>query len=303
MDFGTGLGNGAYARRKGPRSSSQSGRMGYKVREARKARNWTQTELAARVFSSTTRISDVERGIDPPDRELATKLAEVLDLGDDLLFLLRMMENREVRDYAKGFLRRQQEATQMHEFSTIVPGLLQTIDYALGSLTSGRAGDKSDIGRYAERRIERQRVWDREEPPWLWLVLDESVLYREMGSRKVMHGQLDHLLAMNGRPNVNIRVLPYTASRVSGYLSVLGWPCLEEAAGHIPRDSVRGVSRRPPRKWAASNASWTAFTPMPSVQSNQSTSSGNRLRGFRERQRFVGLGQVQLQRTGQRRVH
>ncbi|MEV0277745.1 helix-turn-helix transcriptional regulator [Streptomyces sp. NPDC050610] len=198
--------------------------LGYKVREARKAKGWTQGALAGKAFSSTTRISDVERGIDPPDRGLAVALGELLGLGDELVILLRMMENREVRDYARPFLNRQSQATQMHEFSTTVPGLLQTTDYALAAMRAGQAGDSTDIGRFAERRIDQQRVWERRDPPWLWLVLDESVLHREMGPPNVMCEQLKHMVVMSERPNINIQILPFGTAHVSGYLSLLTMP-------------------------------------------------------------------------------
>ncbi|MCX5392818.1 helix-turn-helix transcriptional regulator [Streptomyces sp. NBC_00094] len=78
--------------------------LGNAVREARLAlgREWTQAYLASKVFSSGTRISEIERGEEPPDRDLAKKLEVVLQLPpDSLVNLVKILSQQSVRDYAK----------------------------------------------------------------------------------------------------------------------------------------------------------------------------------------------------------
>ena len=57
--------------------------------------------------------------------------------------------------------------------------------------------------------MERQRILNREEPPVLWVVLDEAALYRRIGGTAVMRQQLAHLLGMFGKPWLQIQVLPF----------------------------------------------------------------------------------------------
>ncbi|MFJ7127385.1 helix-turn-helix domain-containing protein [Streptomyces sp. NPDC098101] len=201
--------------------------LGNMVREARLelGREWTQTYLAGKVFSSTTRISEIERGEDPPDRDLAKKLEVVLQLPpDSLVNLVKIVSQQSVRDYAKTYLRRQLEATAIHEFSIVVPGLLQTADYARGAMEAGLAGDATQIDDFVRRRLERQAVLEQPDPPWMMIVLDEACLRRETGGKRAMREQIEHLMAMCERPNVNIQVLPMRCVPLAGSFTLLTLP-------------------------------------------------------------------------------
>ncbi|MFI8369120.1 Scr1 family TA system antitoxin-like transcriptional regulator [Streptomyces sp. NPDC085466] len=198
--------------------------LGNVVREARLAlgRDWTQAYVAGKTFSSGTRISEIERGEDPPDRELARRLEIVLRLPPGTLVnLVKILTERTVRDYAKTYLRRQLEATAIHEFSIVVPGLLQTAGYARAAMQAGLAGTPAQIDDYARRRLDRQAVLDRPDPPWMMLVLDEACLRRDMGGPQAMREQIEHLLTMGERPQVNIQVLPMKGAPVAGSVSLL----------------------------------------------------------------------------------
>ncbi|MFE6710273.1 Scr1 family TA system antitoxin-like transcriptional regulator [Streptomyces sp. NPDC057695] len=209
------------------------------VREARLAlgREWTQSRLAATVFSSSTRISEIERGEDPPDRELARELEVVLQLPRDSLANLvkvlsrqtvrhyaKVLSRQSVRSYAKTYMRRQLEADAIHEYSLGVPGLLQIGGYARGLMERGAAGSPAEIDGFVRTRLERQVVLGRPEPPWMVVVLDEAGLHRKIGGSEVMREQIEHLLSLAQRPNVNIHVLPAKAASVTGSFALLTLP-------------------------------------------------------------------------------
>ncbi|MFD9247204.1 Scr1 family TA system antitoxin-like transcriptional regulator [Streptomyces sp. NPDC059556] len=191
------------------------------VREARLAlgREWTQSRLAAKVFSSSTRISEIERGEDPPDRELARKLEVALQLPPGSLVNLvqilsrqtvrhyvKILSRQSVRSYAKTYMHRQLEADAIHEFSSGVPGLLQTESYARGLMERGAAGSPAEIDGFVRTRLERQVVLRQPEPPWMVAVVDEAGLHRAR------------------RPNGNIHVLPAKAASVMGSFALLTLP-------------------------------------------------------------------------------
>ncbi|GAA2633937.1 hypothetical protein GCM10010307_28780 [Streptomyces vastus] len=67
-------------------------------------------------------------------------------------------------------------------------------------------------------RLDRQRILEREHPPALWVVMDESVLLQEVGGRKVMRNQLAHLLSFRTRPWVQIQVLPSSVGQHTGMM-------------------------------------------------------------------------------------
>ncbi|MDG4799393.1 Scr1 family TA system antitoxin-like transcriptional regulator [Micromonospora sp. WMMD980] len=92
--------------------------------------------------------------------------------------------------------------------SAVIPGLLQTADYARAVLASGPlAADAED---FVETRLRRQSaVLDRPRPPLVVFVIDEGALRR--GAPGVLGPQFDHLAALAQRPNVMIHVLPLRA--------------------------------------------------------------------------------------------
>jgi hypothetical protein len=90
-----------------------------------------------------------------------------------------------------------------------VPGLFQTEDYARTMLTAARV--VKDVEAVVRRRMERQQLLTREDPPLLWVLLDEGVLDRPVGGSAVMRAQLERMLEVGSLPNVSIRVIPRAA--------------------------------------------------------------------------------------------
>ncbi|MCW8101715.1 helix-turn-helix domain-containing protein [Streptomyces tauricus] len=95
----------------------------------------------------------------------------------------------------------------------VVPGLLQTRDYARSVLRLNRPRPTLDeLERRVELRMERQTLLTRENPPHLWVVMEETVLRRQAGpAPDVMRNQLDRLLEVSYLPNVTLQVLPFAA--------------------------------------------------------------------------------------------
>jgi transcriptional regulator with XRE-family HTH domain len=90
-----------------------------------------------------------------------------------------------------------------------VPGLLQTEDYAR-EVNSGYQGvaaiPPAQMERRLEARLARQQVLDRDPPFELSVVLDESVLLRQLASAPVMRAQLEWLVETAQRSNVTLRI-------------------------------------------------------------------------------------------------
>ena len=104
----------------------------------------------------------------------------------------------------------EREATSLRSFEpSVLPGLLQTEAYAHAVLSSGPLAD-DEVEGYAAARVARQAaVFDRPRPPLTVFVVDEAALRR--GEPEIMQPQLDHLVAMAGRPRVLLHVLPLRA--------------------------------------------------------------------------------------------
>jgi hypothetical protein len=81
----------------------------------------------------------------------------------------------------------------------VVPGLLQTADYAREIFRNGPIElDPEEVERLLQVRLARQEILTREDRPRLWAVIDEAVIHRVVGSISVMRGQLRHLVEYAG---------------------------------------------------------------------------------------------------------
>jgi transcriptional regulator with XRE-family HTH domain len=105
--------------------------------------------------------------------------------------------------------------------SDLVPGLLQTEDYARILIRTDHPELTDDeIERRVQLRIERQALLTRvTDPPGVGVVLNESVVRRPIGGEKVMADQLAHLLEASELPNVAIRLVPFARGMHHGVSS------------------------------------------------------------------------------------
>ncbi|MEU6506075.1 MULTISPECIES: helix-turn-helix transcriptional regulator [unclassified Streptomyces] len=95
-----------------------------------------------------------------------------------------------------------------------VPGLLQTEEYARAVMEAGTIGQTSPqtVERHVSLRLERQRLLERDDPPHLWVIMDETVLRRPVSTRpEVMRDQLDRLLEYAGRDRVTLQIAEFAA--------------------------------------------------------------------------------------------
>jgi transcriptional regulator with XRE-family HTH domain len=96
----------------------------------------------------------------------------------------------------------------------LVPGLLQTEDYAREIIRAGwRSLAAEEIDGQVEVRIARQAILKRDTPPppQVTVILNEGVLRRQAGGAETMRAQLVHLATCAEWENVTIQVLPFTA--------------------------------------------------------------------------------------------
>ncbi|WP_246023845.1 helix-turn-helix domain-containing protein [Nocardia yunnanensis] len=97
--------------------------------------------------------------------------------------------------------------------SELVPGLLQTADYARALNRLGYPEETAaEVDRRVQLRLQRQAmITRRTRPAQVAMVLHESVLRRLVGGARVMAAQVRHLAEVSTRPNVVLRILPFAA--------------------------------------------------------------------------------------------
>ena len=86
----------------------------------------------------------------------------------------------------------------------VVPGLLQTEDYARAILSARPDGNLDDLDEQVAARLARQAILDRTGAPQLWCILDEGVLHRAIGGSKAMRSQLYRLAEVAEHPRTTI---------------------------------------------------------------------------------------------------
>jgi len=197
--------------------------FGAEVRYARMAAGMTQSELGTILGYDGSEVSKVEAGI----REPSEKFAEGCDKAFPSMngWFTRFYQEAHKWDgpYPRWFLdwvKAEREALTLRMWQVeLIPGLLQTADYARALFKAWqRASEDDEIDALVNGRLERQGILDKPDPPELWVVLDEAVLHRLIGSHKIMHDQLEHLMDMAARPSVAVQVLPAAIGAHAGLL-------------------------------------------------------------------------------------
>ncbi|MEV0360700.1 helix-turn-helix transcriptional regulator [Nocardia sp. NPDC050697] len=200
--------------------------LGARLRELRQDAGLTGTELARRAGWHQTKVSKVEYGkTRPTDADIRLWCAAVgaEDQIPDLTATLRGIEAAWIewrRLLGTGTKRRQQASIRLeaetevlrvyHPF--LIPGLLQTAEYAEGVLRSvvefQQVPDDIDAG--VAKRMERQQILYRRKHRFHF-VLAEQALRTTVGTDRTMIGQLDRLLAVIGMPRVVLGIVPADA--------------------------------------------------------------------------------------------
>lgn len=137
-----------------------------------------------------------------------------------------------IPDWFELYVGLESAASQLRFYkNTLVPGILQTRDYALGIYRIDQPDmSEDDRERAVELRLQRQSLLTRRLPkaPRVQVVLCESVLLRPVGSSTTMADQLRRLLQLSEQPNVSIRILPLIAGphhgAVGGEFVLLDFP-------------------------------------------------------------------------------
>lgn len=172
-------------------------------------------QLGARVYLSDDMVGKIENGQRVPTEQFAAACDAVAELntGGALSELRELLKDYlKQRAYPGWFVRwpdKEADATILRSFElVVVPGLLQTQDYARALLANRIGSSPEDVDDLVAARMARQAILARDRPPELWVVIDEAVLHRPVGGPSVMRGQLNQMIEAARGPNVVIQVIP-----------------------------------------------------------------------------------------------
>jgi len=193
--------------------------LGAELRRARMAAGIkSQDKLAQMLGYDRSVIAKAETGERPPSEDVMEALVKALGLGQVVTRLASLARRSTgIPAWFLDWVAIERDAVTLHTWqSALIPGLLQTPEYARVVLASWRLDTDGDIEAKLSARTGRQAIVDRDDPPDLCALLDESVLHRCIGSAAIMAGQLEHLARAARRPNVTIQLVPEQAGAYAG---------------------------------------------------------------------------------------
>lgn len=197
-----------------------------RLRDIRKDAGLTGRELSAQTGIHNTRISRIEHGKSKPTEDDIHRWAiacGVARLIPELVAVHREVEQMWLehrREMRKGQVHIQSRSTPLYEStkilrvyeSTVVPGILQTPQYAQDILRINAAIHDlrlEDVERAAAARTSRQHlVTAGTGRNHYFFLIESSVLGFMHGDAETMNAQLDLLLLVTSRPNVVLGIIP-----------------------------------------------------------------------------------------------
>ncbi|MFC6897148.1 helix-turn-helix domain-containing protein [Nonomuraea dietziae] len=199
-------------------------KLGQELRQLRERRGLTGARAAKELGWSPSKVSRIEAAKTKPSHDDVQAFAKLYKCDDQLDELLGLVVDAYQRGWWEDYegtlpggytrlLGLEAEATSQQNWEPqVVPGLLQTEDYAREVILASRGIVRithSGVRSRVEARLDRQqRVLHRADPCILHIILDESALMRRFGEPSVMRAQMEHLIQLSVLPHVSVQVLP-----------------------------------------------------------------------------------------------
>lgn len=198
--------------------------LGQRLRELRVQRGLSGTALAGSLGWAQSKVSKIETGRQTPsERDIRawTQVTSSEYAAAELIARLQTLDSMYAewrRQLAAGTSSRQRasielegRATVIRAFeSTVIPGLLQTPDYARHRLAESvkRHGVVDDVDEGVRVRMQRQQILYRPDKRFHFVLTEAALRYR-LCPPQVMIGQLDRLVAMSAMSTLRVGVIGF----------------------------------------------------------------------------------------------
>ncbi|TDE25126.1 helix-turn-helix transcriptional regulator [Actinomadura sp. 6K520] len=219
-----------------PKSSMWS-LVAYYLRFCRLQRKLTGDLMGEILGCSKSTVSRLETGTLQLTPEQAAVIDRTWDTGGIFSFLVWYATLGHDPDWFRQYVDLECRASVIKTWQVdLIPGLLQTPDYARACLA---AGNVKDVEMALDKRVSRQAILEQSDPPTLWFLISETLLELPCGGPEVMRAQLAHILDLSHRPNVGVRVVPKSVGAHPGLdgpfmLMTLANPHMEVAYVEAP---------------------------------------------------------------------
>lgn len=205
---------------------------GAELRFKREQAGLTLEQLAEGSFRGVPFLSMIERG----ERRMPLDLAQHVDkkLGTDGFFERRCEDARKAKqsghaEYFADVAEMEKFAETIEEWApSLIPGLLQTESYAKAVVHTSLPWLPPDtVEKQVRARLDRAKLWERDEHPSFWVVLHESLIRKPLLPPEEMAVQLEHIGQVISRNQGVLQILPETAVAhplMMGMIKVMTFP-------------------------------------------------------------------------------
>lgn len=205
------------------------------LRKYREQRGWTQVETARRFnvsHSLYVKLEATDRRPQPEHAERADALYRTPGVFAGLYQDLMAEPYRIYPDYFAPVVPYEEKAVRINGWELGIPGLLQTEEYARALIRITRhSADDEEIERLVSARLERQEIFNGDNPPKVWYVLDEGAIRRVVGDSGVLARQIDRLVEIATLPGNVIQILTFDRS---GGIGIAGMITVYDIRNGLP---------------------------------------------------------------------
>ncbi|MDP9642073.1 transcriptional regulator with XRE-family HTH domain [Actinopolyspora lacussalsi] len=190
--------------------------LGAELREAREKAGLSTRKLAEKVHKHHSVLARYESGAKRPEPETVAAILTALDATDTersrVVELARAAEDANWvavgdsshRDMTTLIEYERTASTIAEVATTVIPGVLQTHDYARAIIATWSPGDADTR---TAIRLGRRDMLTKRDAPNFTAIITENALRDPIGGTEVHTEQLRHLLKMSELPNVEIRIV------------------------------------------------------------------------------------------------
>ncbi|MFI8419357.1 Scr1 family TA system antitoxin-like transcriptional regulator [Streptomyces sp. NPDC085479] len=202
-----------------PETSESLKAFGEVVKVFRKRAGLTQEQFAPLVGYSLPMVASIEQGRRLPSKGFVEKAEEVLDAFGVIRAAAKHLTRKAgLAKWFEEWAELEPQAVTLYTFeSRLVPGLFQTPAYArtlFEEQIPAMGDDKIESNLVA--RVERANILTERPETIFSFIIEEHALRRQVADADVMRGQIDHILALGKRRNIDIQVMPQTRGHHAG---------------------------------------------------------------------------------------
>ena len=192
-------------------TKSPFGYYALRMRRERTKAALKQEEVARHVTVSPQLYGHYENCRRVPTIEVSEGLDNLYNLDEFFVGLHPLViAELELSPQYVQYVKEEEWASHIRMYDPLyVPGLVQHEDYAREILRAFQPPD--ELEDVVASRMDRQKIFDRDKPPRVFVLLSETAIRNPVGSPEIMKAQLARLLELNEKSNISVQIVPWGA--------------------------------------------------------------------------------------------